>query len=441
MNTSSPQADVQQPDTIRIKIVADSANEAVGAIQERFGGAAKVISVKQQEAGGLKRLLKKPRLEILVEAPRNIVKAETTPKASDDSEPKEPQAPAPVAENVDDGESQAAEEDAKAVEAQKTKSPIEKKYANAGSPGYFSELESEKEMNDAESAPLGTAANPVRRGTIEHVERAISMLKSVGFDDSLIERIRYELDFRSLGDLPTMEIYSRICDWLRKRFPKERSQLTGARRAFVGASGVGKTAAMCKAMSADVFVSGIEPIVLKVDGSVPNPSDGLEAFCEIVGAPFHRSIEEIEEADANRPIYVDIPGVDFSDGNALAECRDELDALGVDEVVVVANAAYETDLIAEAMAGGSRLGAQHVVFTHLDETRRAGKLWKYALNEGARPLFFSYGTNPAGDYTMDPFSYLLEKTFPQGRSLASAKPAKRKPSSGDEAKREEIANA
>ena len=47
------------------------------------------------------------------------------------------------------------------------------------------------------------------------------MLKALGFDDSLIERIRYDLDFRSMGELPVMEIYNRICDWLRNQFPNE----------------------------------------------------------------------------------------------------------------------------------------------------------------------------------------------------------------------------
>ncbi|MFL3658437.1 MAG: hypothetical protein ACJ07L_10325 [Opitutales bacterium] len=64
-----------------------------------------------------------------------------------------------------------------------------------------------------------------------------------------------------------------------------------------------------------------------------------------------------------------------------------------------------------------------------------------ALNGGSRPLFFSYGPNPAGDYTMDPYSYLLEKTFPQGRSLASAKSAARKPVENGAINREAIASA
>ena len=62
MNTSTPQTFQPQSEAMQIKIVADSAGEAVKAIQEKFGGAAKVLSVTQLEAEGLKRFMKKPRL-------------------------------------------------------------------------------------------------------------------------------------------------------------------------------------------------------------------------------------------------------------------------------------------------------------------------------------------------------------------------------------------
>lgn len=438
MSATIPQASSSDSETVQVRIVADNASEAVGVIKERFGGAAKVVSVKQQDGGGLKRLLKKPRLEILIEAPRSAIEGgPAKPKAD------APASARPVEEPARE-ESSTERSDAASTQSKrafsKPKTPVERAYSKGSSPTYFSEMDSTEAEQADSSAPLGTAANPVLKGTMEYVERAISMLKSVGFDDSLIERIRYELDFRSMGKLPTMEIYSRICDWLRTRKPDERNGLKGRIRAFVGGSGVGKTAALCKALSADVFANGLEPIVVKIDGASPNPSDGLEAFCEITGTPFYRSMEEVQESDPDRPIYVDLPGFCVSDSNAVAQCIETLGALEVDEAILVANAAYEADLIAEAMAVGARLGARHAVFTHLDETRRAGKLWKYALKEGARPLFFSYGSNPAGDYTMDPFSYLLEKTFPQGRSLASANPIKRSAASGDAANREAVAN-
>lgn len=438
MNTSNPQVAPSQSETVQIKIVADTAGEAVKAIQERFGGAAKVLSVSQLEAEGLKRFLKKPRMEIVVEVPNSKL----DPKAEAESGPKEqPIAP----EAIDDkGQSESLPGGGEKIaqskpQASVSKKPIENLYSGSREKSYFSDLPNSGGAE--EEAPLGSAANPVRKGTIEYVERAVSMLRSVGFDESLIERIRYELDFSSIGDLPTMEIYSRICDWLRSRFPEEARSLSGSRRAFIGGCGAGKTAALCKVLSADVFVKGLEPAVLKVDGSIPNPSDGLEAFCDILGVPLYRSIEEVEEISAGRPLYIDLPGVNFSDVASVEECAQALAAMEVDESVVVVNAAYEIDLIAESIAAGERMGARHVVFSHLDETRRAGKLWKFALGAGARPLFFSYGSNPAGDYTMDPFSYLLEKTFPQGRSLASAKSVKNTSARDEAMNREAVANA
>ncbi len=414
MNTPNSESEQATSEAVRFKIVADDAAKAVSAIKEKFGESAKVISVKQQVNGGLTGFLKSPRLEIVVEVPANKQKDSekaATPKAEEEKLPTEKELP------------RAVDSEPKNSGSPVPKNPIANLYSKTSKEvagdSYFSNISEDAALGG--SSKLGTAANPVKRGTLEYVERAVSMLRSVGFDDTMIERIRYELEFRKMGEVPTMEIYSRICDWLRSQFPKSRSTLKGDCRAFIGASGVGKTSAMSKALSADVFVNGLEPVVLKVDGSVPNSSDGLEAFCEIMGAPLYRSLDEIEERSDRKPIYVDMPGLNLSDSEAVENCRELLEEIGADERILVVNAAYESEVISDAMLAGNRMGATHIVFTHLDETRKAGKLWKFVLGKAARPLFFSHGPNPAGDYTMDPFSYLLEKTFPQGRELASAK--------------------
>ncbi len=434
MSTPNIESKQETAEALRFKIVADDAAKAVSAIKEKFGESAKVVSVKQQVNGGLTGFLKSPRLEIVVEVPANR-KTEpdkvAVPNAEREKLPTEKELPS---------EADAEPKDSDSAEP---KNPIANLYSKTSKEvagdSYFSNI-SEDTIHGA-SPKLGTAANPVKRGTLEYVERAVSMLRSVGFDDTMIERIRYELEFRKMGAVPTMEIYSRICDWLRSQFPQSRSTLKGDCRAFIGASGVGKTSAMSKALSADVFVNGLEPVVLKIDGSVPNSSDGLEAFCEIMGAPLYRSLDEIEERSDRKPIYVDMPGLNLSDSEAVENCRELLEEMGADERILVVNAAYETEIISDAMLAGNRMGATHIVFTHLDETRKAGKLWKFALGKAARPLFFSYGPNPAGDYTMDPFSYLLEKTFPQGRELASARRNAPLGETVESSKSEEMASA
>lgn len=424
------------PAGTQIKLLVNTASEAVEVIREKYGEMARVLSVKQVEAGGLKRLVSKPKLEVIVEITGNAApKPQASPAPAANAPAPEPEVkPAPAAK--------ASEAPAPPVEPKKAapmnKSPIGDLYSKSESNessepsgGYFSQFEEEApaakeelepaaaDSSAASDAPLGSAANPVQRGTMEAVQRAISMLESIGFDRSLIERVRSEVDFRDIGTLPTMDLYAKICDWLRSHFPHTEKPRLAPRRAFIGCSGVGKTSALCKMLSAEVFVNGLAPSVLKVDSDLPNPSDGLEVFCEIMGVGLARAASEVEEVSPERPLLVDTPGYSLGDANSIEACRENLDALGIEERILVVNAAYEAELIADMLAAGESIGASKVVFTHVEETRKAGKLWKFLLNRRMTPLFFSEGPNPAGEYTMETYSYLLERSFPNGRELAS----------------------
>ncbi|MBD5778661.1 hypothetical protein IEN85_04105 [Pelagicoccus sp. NFK12] len=421
------------PAGTQIKLLVNTASEAVNVIREKYGEQARVLSVKQVEAGGLKRLVSKPRLEVIVEilgpGPQSKAKA---PAANPPAQAAAA-TPKPNIQKEDTPSPKAAASASEQKQAPLNKTPIGDLYSKSNSEdddagSYFSQFEDDAPAktkvpavdSEEQEAPLGSAANPVKRGTLEAVQRAISMLESVGFDRSLIERIRSEVDFRDIGSLPTMDLYAKICDWLRSRFPHTSKPELGPRRAFIGCSGVGKTSALCKMLSADVFVNGLAPTVLKVDSELPNPSDSLEVFCEIMGVGLARSAEEVGETDQSRPLLVDMPGYSLSDGKSVQACRETLDSLGIDERIVVVNAAYEAELIADMLATGESIGATKVIFTHLEETRRAGKLWKFLLNRRMEPLFFSEGPNPAGEYTMETYSYLLERSFPNGRQLAAA---------------------
>ncbi len=430
-------------DTIQIKLLVGSAAEAVKTIQQKFGDQAKVISVKQVEADGLRRLIQKPRLEVIVQVSRDSIQSAGTlnniePSAAELAKP-EPKSTTTHSPDVD-----ALVEKPKSVEqpaAQPSRPPITEMYSKSesASSGYFDGIEEENTSNETEdsSGRLGSAANPVKRGTLEAVKRAISMLKALGLDDSLIERIRYELDFQNLGKMPAVDLYTRICDWLHGQVSDATDETLGKRRAFIGSCGAGKTAALCKALSAEVFVNKHLPSVLKIDSSLPNPSDGLEAFCEIVGSPMSRSIDEVSQISEDRPLFIDTPGLDFASEASVDLLKAQLDALETTERVLVINAAYDSESILESMTAGERIGVTHIVFSHLDETRRVGKLWKYVLSERVKPWFFSHGPNPAGDYTLDCFSYLLQRTFPHG-SLLSEASVKREISVASAANKEEV---
>ena len=82
--------------------------------------------------------------------------------------------------------------------------------------------------------------------------------------------------------------------------------------------------------------------------------------------------------------------------------------------MLVVNAAYERQLIQEAYTRAGSLGATHVVFTHVDEIPRCGKLWEFVLDDGLVPLFASTGQNIAADFDRHIIDLLVRRTLSAG---------------------------
>lgn len=341
----------------RYRLVVRSAAEAVALVRQRFGEDARVIAVRQLEAGGLARFLQKPRLEVIVDvgAPEPAPAAAPAPQAL-----AAPEAPAPV--------------------------------------------------SPAEPTPESAAGS--------NALRAIAVLRATGLDESILERIRADHPGLDWGRTATPEALARLAAWLRSRYAGLPPRPVGPRRVFLGGAGVGKTTALCKALALDVFVHGRRPAVLKLDGEQPNATDGLAAFCDVLDAPLLRSAAEIEEFDDEALLYLDVPGLSLDAAGEHGRLARTLDALRVDTRVLVVNATCECEVIADTFDLGRACGATHVVFTHADEVRRPGKLWRFVLFGGLRPLFLGAGPSPAGDIEEDVFSALLSRTIP--RDLARA---------------------
>ena len=64
--------------------------------------------------------------------------------------------------------------------------------------------------------------------------------------------------------------------------------------AFVGTPGVGKTTALCKKISDEVFIQGKEVHVLKLEAEAPNSDDALRVFCDILGVSIWRDYADLE---------------------------------------------------------------------------------------------------------------------------------------------------
>jgi flagellar biosynthesis protein FlhF len=260
--------------------------------------------------------------------------------------------------------------------------------------------------------PKKPAADPVANG--EGNGAAEAVLRALGLDRVMIERVRVDLGAEWTSSSKA-DIVTRTGAWLLDQGRSRPSTPMSNRRVFIGGCGVGKTTALCKLLAREVFVEGRSAAVLKLDAGQPNASDGLAAFCEVLGVPLFRSPVETEEIDGETILYLDLPGTIPGDSSD-ATVRETLDRLRFGSRILVVNAAYDSDLIAETLAAGDQFGATHVVYTHLDELRRWGKLWRFVLHRRVEPLFFSSGPNLAGDMEDDPVSCLLNRTFTERRA-------------------------
>ena len=118
-----------------------------------------------------------------------------------------------------------------------------------------------------------------------------NLLRASGLDAVIIERIRSELglDWQKFSKA---DVLQRAGEFLRALGRDRPAVPLGRNRVFVGGCGAGKTTALCKMLADDVFVHGRSVAVLKLDAGQPNASDGLAAYCEVLGVPMFRSPAE-----------------------------------------------------------------------------------------------------------------------------------------------------
>jgi flagellar biosynthesis protein FlhF len=338
----------------RYKFIVSSADEAVTVLRERLGENARVISVRQVEGAGLARFLRAPKLEV-------IARVETP-------------APAPL-------------------------------------PG---EPVIEEPMNDLAPAPRRTAEEEAAEEAIElPVEEKLGqILNRAGFNEGIKARIRSVASWQRLVRMPMGAALTEVAVILRGDYMRTPRRPLENTVAFIGTPGTGKTTALCKRLVTDVFIRNRKARVLKLDLDRANPADALSVFCDAMGVPLVRSSTDAVERDADGTLYVDLPGIATENPDDIAELSAALDTNCVTGRVLVVNAAYDTVLIKRAYALGAKLGATHVVFTHMDELVHWGKLWEFVIGQPLQPLFLSAGQNLAGDFSEQVFDSILDRTFP-----------------------------
>ena len=363
----------------KYKFVVKSAEEAASVIREKLGEMAQVISVRQVEGEGLARFLKSPKLEIIAQIPPEPAPAPPAPAEPEPAE--EPEEPAPESSRK---KSNRPRKPRPAAPAQPTREETD----------YVSESLVRAMFNNLPTGRLWT------------------ILSKAGIPTEFLAQIGERPETRGLNDQPLQTAISRFALLMRDRAPG-RSLTLSNRVVFFGSPGVGSTTALCKQLSSDVFLRGRRASVMKLEADEPNSSEGLTMFCEALGVPFLRTVSELREIPEDQAVYFDMPGMVLT-GKNIRHLQKTFDDLGIESRVLVVNAAYERQLVQEAYTRASAIGATHVVFTHVDEIPRCGKLWEFVLDDGLVPLFASTGQNIASDFDRHVIDLLVRRTLSAG---------------------------
>ena len=369
----------------KYKFIVKSAEEAASVIREKLGETAQVISVRQVEGEGLARFLKSPKLEIIAQIP------------SEESQ----SLPSPAPDPAEQLQTQAeADEDYLAQESSQRRKPT--RVRKARSP-------QEPKRDDADFVPESLV-----RAMFKNLPtgRLWTILSKAGIPSEFLAQFGERPESRQLNEQPLQTAISHFAMLMRDRAPS-RSLALSNRVAFFGSPGSGSTTALCKQLASDVFLRGRQACVMKLEADEPNSSEGLAMFCEALGVQLVRTRGELKKLDEDTNLYFDIPGMVLT-GKNVRHLQKTFDDLGIESRVLVVNAAYERQLIQEAYTRAGSLGATHVVFTHVDEIPRCGKLWEFVLDDGLVPLFASTGQNIAADFDRHVIDLLVRRTLSAG---------------------------
>ncbi len=351
----------------KVKIIVRSADEAVRLIKEKLGSKAKVLSVKQVEGEGLARFLKAPRLEVI---------AVLDDAASEASKDFKDSKSFPVVDNQED-----------------------KEFLTP----HFS-LRTRPQEKEG-SLKKSIDSHLLQNGKLKLI------LSRLGLDEGLLNDLSFDENWEKWESMPLSKSIHLLGKSLMDRYNQSPKRDFFGKVALFGTPGSGVTTALCKLLSQAVFLRHESIEVLKFEAEGLNSDEALKVFCEVLGAPVHRDPIDRPHLNSQARLFIDVPGLPMlsKDWNKV---KRNLDELGVDNRVLVINAAYEADLVYKLFQLGISMEATHVLFTHLDEVDNIFKLWRFFMRARLTPLGLSTGQSITSDFVNDPLPWLLERSFP-----------------------------
>jgi flagellar biosynthesis protein FlhF len=351
---------------------ARNAADALGQIRSRLGADAVVLSVAQVPAQGLGRLWRKPQLEVLAGLPDD---GGTHPVGDAESNPGGGARGFAAAANP---------AMAYARQDWNRDSRISSATENDIGKDFF-------ESSDSGPAKLGgewrSAALLHQMGLLPlHVEKVLERARTAsggGPPSSYTEEIALVQS--------TLASYWRV--------PPRVNDLEPQLHVFIGPPGSGKTTALCKWMAKTVLTEGRRARAWRLDSRAANFAGLLDLYGEILGVPIEREWRPDPGRTAFDVGFVDLPGFHAGDPAAVRQMRGRLEALPGAHVHLVLNAAYDASVILAQARAFAALPAADIVFTHLDEEKRIGKLWNVLLGTNLAVRHLSGGQNIPGNFS------------------------------------------
>ena len=348
------------------RFIASDVGDAVRQIRARLGAEAVVVSVKPVTPQGLNRLWAKPKLEVLAGVPvaPQTVSLGTTSSGTLLDTTDEPLS----------GDASAA------VPAFTLKTAA----AELGLPSTA--ISSEVAGRAAQGSRWRCAAVLDQMGLLPlNVEKVLSRLRTTHGD----------FPPQAFGEELRLMKASLASFWR-----PNRSAGNGVRpvHVFIGPPGAGKTTVLCKWLAKSTLGRGIQARAWRLDGRSANFPGLLDFYSEILGVTVQREWKNGQGTNGWEEAFVDLPGAHFNDNQAMKNLGTTVSGIPGAQVHLVLNAAYDPGLLLAQARGFAALPVSDVIFTHLDEEKRLGKLWNFVLGTNFDIACLSGGQNVPGEF-------------------------------------------
>lgn len=348
-----------------LTIVAESAQQALLEVHRQLGPDAVIVNLRKIPAAGLGALFKKPQIEVVATVPAAAAR----------------------------GPEKIAQIDHRVQE-------LERELADALAAGASAGT-ARPEVIPPRSIPRGYPTNPLAHAARERLPSA-TIFQNLGLlpmhIEWLTDRVRNFPGATAPRNLReelvlVQEVLVDHAHQLARRHEKAGNPL----RVFLGTPGTGKTTCLCKWLTQEVFLGSRLSQVWRLDGAAPNTAEFLSVHGEILNVPVERvwAGAPVDDAVAR---FVDLPGVAVNDPAAFAALKAQAEQFSGAEWFLVLNAAYDLSLLLAHTRAFAALPLAGLIFTHMDEETRLGKIWNVMLSAQLPVVWLSGGQNIPGQF-------------------------------------------